>query len=303
MRALGALLRIGLPLRSALEAWHQQAPRPLAKDLAGVRRRLRLGVDLGRALDALRPSFGRDAEALEVVLGVLARTGGDGPAMVEGLARTIDARASALASARAAGSGAKLSGRLIAGLPLAFFPLTSLGRAPLMDPVGLVLIVLGGGLSVVGIMWIGRLVPSPGSGDDPAASLADLVAAVMVAGVDLSTCLDAVAGTFPAGATDHLGRAKRLTRLGLGWPDALGRSEEPSLRELGASLQRANRLGLPVAAALNGWARARREEIAREFETATRRAGVLMMIPLATCVLPSFILLGVAPFLRGLSVG
>ena len=298
---MAGLLRIGLPVRTALEAWHEQVDGPVTADLVRVGRRLRLGADAGHALDALRSSLAEDAQALEVILAVLARIGGDGAAMVEGLARAVDARASALSVARAAGSGARLSGRLIAALPLAFFPLTTLGRGPLFDPVGLFLIAVGAGLSAVGIMWIGRLLPRPPERDDPAASLADLVAAVMFSGVDLGACLDAISENASSTIGDRLLEARRLVRLGVTWPEALHRSEERALRDLGASLKRARSLGLPVGATLRAWARIRRSEIERGFETATRRAGVLMMIPLAVCVLPSFILLGVAPFLRGLS--
>jgi hypothetical protein len=46
----------------------------------------------------------------------------------------------------------------------------------------------------------------------------------------------------------------------------------------------------------------RRAARSRDFDAAMRRAPVLMVVPLVICVLPSFLLLGVAPFLRGLSL-
>jgi tight adherence protein C len=97
--------------------------------------------------------------------------------------------------------------------------------------------------------------------------------------------------------------AARRVRLGAGWVDALARAEEPSLRGLGASLGHAEELGLPVADALERFAHRGRAEAARRFEESIRKAPVKMMMPLTLCVLPSFILLGVAPFLRSLSLG
>ena len=243
-----------------------------------------------------------DAGALASLVQVLSTAGGNGPAMIDGLASVIDDRDAAVRSAGAAASGARLSGRLIAALPLAFLPLAPMTRAPLLDPVGLVVILLGGGLAVLGMIWIGRLVPRPPSGDDGAASLADLVAAVLDGGVDLHSALDVISDAAPADLASEVRRARRMARLGLTWADAFARSSHPPLRGLGMTLSRTQALGLPVAVALRGWARTRRMTLERDFERATRRAGVLMMVPLAVCVLPSFILLAVVPFLRGLAL-
>ena len=286
-----------------METWHEHTPGPLREDLLRVARRLSLGSGSCEAVRVLRSAIGHDARALEAILTVLIHVGGDGAAMVEGLARSVDARADAFDAARAAGSGARVSARLIAVLPLAFLPLAPMTRAPLMDPTGLLLVVLGGGLSLFGMAWIGRLLPRPPDGDDPAAALADLVAAVLGGGVDLRTCFDTLAPAVPRGDGIDLLGIRCLVTLGLPWPAALQRSDHAAMRDLGVILDRAQSLGLPVQASLRAWAASRRADIERDFEARTRRAGVLMMIPLATCVLPSFILLAVAPFLRGLSLG
>lgn len=302
-RALAGLLRIGLPPRGALIAWRERARGPLRPALARVARLLDMGLDLQRAVVSLRPVLEQDADALSVLLSVTTSLGGGGEAMVETLATSVEERAAALAKARAAGSGAKLSGRLVAGLPLAFLPLAPLARGPLLDRVGVVILLVGAALAAAGMMWIARLTPSPPSGDDPAAALADLVAAVLAGGSDLVWALDVIARTPPEPIAAEMGRAARLVRLGLTWPEALERVEDAELASVGRALGQAHALGLPVATTLRAWARSRRSDLEHQFDAATRRAAVLMMVPLATCVLPSFILLGVMPFLRGLSIG
>jgi tight adherence protein B len=289
-------------LRTALESWHDQVPGPLHRDLVRLSRRLRLGGDAATAIEGLQPVYGSDAFALASLVRVLSRLGGNAPASIDGLASAIDERAAATRSARAAASGARISGRLIAALPLAFLPLAPLSRASLLDAINLLLLVLGGSLAVAGMTWIDRLVPRPPDEDDGAASLADLVAAVVDGGIGLHAALDAIATSVHTDIASDMQRARRRVRLGLTWTEALARSADASLQQLGTTLRRTQALGLPVADALRAWARARRKTLARDFEVATRRSGVLMMIPLAICVLPSFILLAVVPFLRGLAL-
>ena len=293
---------MGLPLRAALESWSEQALTALHGDLDRLRRRLALGADVPGAIESLRESFESDTHALATIVSVASRVGGDAAEMVDDLARAIEARAAALEASRAAASGAKLSGRLVAALPLVFLPVAPLARAPLVDATGLLLIFLGGGLAIAGMAWMDRLMPKLPDGDDGAASFADLVAAVMRGGVDLTTALATTAEHFGSLDTE-LTRARRLVRLGASWSEALETSDGDGLRAIGAVLERSRSLGVPAGTALRAWASRRRIRLEREFESATRRAGVLMMIPLATCVLPSFLLLAVAPFLRGLASG
>ena len=303
LRTLAALLRIGASPRLALLHWHERAPDPLRPSLERMARRLFLGATPQTALRSLRPELGEDAAALATVFEVISDLGGDGASMVDCLARGVERRAAARSSARAASSGARMSGRLIAGLPLAFLPLAPLSRAPLFDAGGWLLLGSGVALAVTGMMWIARLVPQPDPSDDPAAAIADLLAAVLAGGTSLGPALHVISAAPPSRVAAEMARARRWVLLGLTWPQALERLMNDSLSSLGAAIRHTQELGLPVAKSLRVWASDRRVEKERSFEAVTRRASVLMMIPLAVCVLPSFILLGVAPFLRGLSLG
>ena len=283
-------------------AWPDTAPRRLRPNLARVARRLELGAPLRSSIETLHDVLEDDATALGVVLDAASALGGRAASMVETLAASVETRVSFASQARAAGSGAVLSGRLVAGLPLGLIPVMPLAQGPLFDPLGLTTLVAGGGLAVLGLAWITRLTPDVPTSDDPAAALADLIAAALAGGTHQEAALAFLAERPPAALEDALRKARRLVRLGARWSEALEASNDDGLRSLAAALARAEELGVPVGASLTSWSRARRIELGHRFEGAARRAGVLMMIPLATCVLPSFIFLGIVPFLRGLSL-
>jgi tight adherence protein C len=98
-------------------------------------------------------------------------------------------------------------------------------------------------------------------------------------------------------------KARRLVRLGCRWAQALQRCGDPRLATIGATLRHADAFGIPIADALERHAREAEDEAARAFEASLARAPVLMVVPLTVLVLPSFFLLGVAPFLRELARG
>ena len=301
LRALAALLRLGYPTRAALVEWSRHAPDCMESALTPLGRAIAMGLPTPAAIARVE-AFKEDGRALASSLKLAAELGGNSAAMVESLASSIEARSSSVSAARSASSGARLSGRLIAGLPLAFLPLFPMSRDQLLSGPNRFSLVAGIALLVLGMTWIARLVPRPHSSDDPVAAVADLLAAVLTGGVGLAQSLDAIAQTPPAEIDNDMKRARRLNRLGLSWPDALAAVDDPALDSLAATLRRAQQLGLPVSDSLIAFGSLRRSERDREFETRNKRATVFMLIPLALCVLPAFILLAIAPFLRGLSV-
>jgi tight adherence protein B len=303
VRALAGLMRAGVFGPHLLRAWEREVPAVLAQSVAAARRRAELGERLDKALEGMRCELGDDARALAGVVRVHLRLGGNAAAMLDGIAASIDERGGAESAARAAGAGAALSARLVSALPLLFVPFLPLSKAPLFDAPGILLLVTGGGLALAGIRWVGRLVPQPPSFDDPVAWVADLVASVLDGGVDLASALDFITEAAPDEARSALRRAKRMVALGASWPGALERLERPEWRALAGALRHAGSLGLPAADVLRAIAAIRRSERRHGFEAAMRKAPVVMVVPLVCCVLPSFVLLGIAPFLRGLALG
>ena len=254
-------------------------------------RRIRLGCPIVLALDGLSL-----AQVLRVPFSLHLSEGLRLAAWLERTADELESTATAAACARSAAAGAVLSARMIAGLPLLFILMAPLGNAPLTDPLGIGLVVVGVLLTLAGLRWIGRLVPRPPA-DDPVAGFSSAAAFLLEAGASLPGALEAACRAFPP-----LDRAPRLVRLGLSWPEALVAADE-RLRAVTTVLGSASALGTPPAPGLVSLSEARRAEAFVAFDRALRRAPVLMVVPLACCVLPAYGLLGLAPFLRSISLG
>jgi Flp pilus assembly protein TadB len=287
----------------ALLRWHIDAG-PLTREaLTRMARRIRLGDDLAGAISSLRPELGAEAEDLALLFTIHGDCGGDLASLIETTAAALEERNRLLSVAAASGAGAILSSRMVAALPLLCVPLLPVSHAPLFDPLGVALLAAGAALALAGLHWIGRLVPQPPESDDPIAAVAELVASVLSAGVGLRQALDHIALRAPAEILDRFAGAQRRVALGSTWPEALKASPHPDVSALGASLLTAQRLGVPAAAALRSFAGRLRDRRALAFDAKIRRAPVLMVVPLVTCVLPSFLLLALGPFIRGLSLG
>lgn len=301
LRSLAALLRAGWPLRTALEEWHRDVPRSAQAPVARAGRRLALG-GAPRDMEAdLAAFFGPDASRLLDLLAVHGPSGASLGRLLDALATAVAEQGTAEAQARAASTGARTSGRLIAALPLFALPLAPLGRAPLLDPIGVACLATGIGLALGGMAWMERLVP-PLPASDPAAGLAETTAGLLRAGLGLPAALEQA--TCNRGALwPEAEQARRLATLGLSWPQALAAAGDDGLEALAVAIARAQRLGVPAAWSLESFAAWRRREMQSAFDGRLRRAPVLMVMPLAACVLPAFLLVCVVPFLRGLAVG
>lgn len=288
VRSLAGAIRVGVPPGAALVAWPAQAGDALPV-VAAVARRVALGVPPTVALRPLRP--------VARCFALHRSCGGSLPVLLERAAETIERDAAAARTARAATSGARLSARLVAGLPLAFVPFTG---APLRaDAAGAVLLGAGVALAGAGLWWIGRLLPVAPDGDDGAASLADDVAVALRGGVGLGPALEAAATHPPPDLEGALVRCRRRVRLGEHWVDSL-RNEGGALEAVGEVIARSRAWGVPAAAPLTEWAALRRAQVRTDMQAALRRAPVLMVVPLTVCVLPAFVLLAFGPLLLGM---
>lgn len=296
LRALAAVMRSGAPPFVALEAWGAAVPADLAAAVSRAGRRLALGDDPSRAV-ASEDGLGAAAPALARCLSLHGRIGGSLPLMLDALAASLqDAEATAKRS-RAVTSGARLSGRLVAGLPLAFVPLMPGARSLGAGPAGFALLVLGVALAAAGLWWIGKLVPRAG-GDDPAAAFADDVAVALDAGADLVPALAAIAALPPPGLSEELAAARAHVALGGTWIGGLEKAGAP-LASVAQVLRRSASCGVTATGPLREWSRTRRAEVRTELDRALQRAPVLMVVPLTVCVLPAFALLAFGPLLLG----
>jgi tight adherence protein B len=303
VRSLAALIDAGLTPRSALIAWTQDVPEVLKCITKAVGRRAGLGAPSVVALRPLTEAMTRDDLSLmEVSFELNARHGGDLADLIRSVAERIERRAGAGQEGRVAASGASLSSRLVAALPVAFVPLAPAARAPLFDRLGLLVLASGIGLALAGMSWIRRLVPCPAMQEDAVSLVAETAAAFLKGGASVGAALTAAASAAPEELAGELERCHRLTRLGRTWPSALGTADHEGLRAMSDVLRRSVALGLAARAQLESFAMERRERARRALDRDLRRAPILMVVPLAVCVLPSFVLLAIVPFLRGLSL-
>jgi tight adherence protein B len=272
----------------------------MREPLRRLSRRLALGQSVVGALAETRGVFEtQETAALVSMIAIHERDGGNLPGMLESLADRLDSRAAAVEAARGAGAGAVLSGRIMGGLPLLLLLVTPGVGGQLLNGGGIVLLVIGLGLVATGSAWMHRLIPKPARVDDPVAVVCDVVACALTAGNTLHAAMMAGFDACPRAVRPPFARANRMVKLGASWPEALRSCGDRDLAGVAASIGHAQKLGIPLATSLERWAETRRRSRLRDFEVATRRAPVLMVIPLTVCMLPAYLILGLGPVLRG----
>ena len=294
---LAALVESEPSVRSALLVWPDAvAHSEDAAILRAVARRIRLGAPSDVALGPLVTAAGPDASALTDAVRTFSDMGGSLAVALRTMARTIEHRQALVHEGRAAGAAATLSGRM-----LALFAGASLLLAPMSRGLTALTVLATGSaaalLGWVGVRWMRRLSPRPPSHDDPVAVHAETLAGLVRSGVHPRGALD-----FLGGASTELRRAQRLVTLGMSWTDAIAAAGGRDHIRLATILRRGDRLGLPMTDALVTLAAGIRERRRRAFELRSRRAPVLLVAPLALCLLPAFALVVIVPLLRGLSV-
>jgi len=161
--SLAAGLRAGLSLTRAIAFTAQEAEPPLAPSLAAVAARSELGVPLERALaDWAADAGSPDARLLAGVLDLHRRTGGELPAVLDGVAATLRERRAAAQEVRALTAQARLSGAILGLLPIGFFLFLSVTArediaAAFQSSAGIAAMVLGATMQGLAFVWIRSL--------------------------------------------------------------------------------------------------------------------------------------------------
>ena len=302
LRALAALLRAGLPFGAAVAAWPDQCPPELRAAAARAAARVALGDRPACALAALTAELGDAAGTVAAIAELHETSGCDAARLLEAAARSIERREVMARAASISTSGAKLSGRIVGALPLVVLPLMPAAGTPLFDRRGSLMLLIGGALLFAGAWWIARLLPRAPEGD-AVGELASFVAAVVASGVALAPAIAVGVRAADRRLAQDLRVCARRVRLGLSWPAALTLAPDEGLESMGRALMRSERMGAPVAGSLEAFARSRADAAEATFDRATRRAPVLMVLPLTICILPAYVVLAIGPLLRGLSFG
>lgn len=273
-------------IRAAIVRWSEADSDPTVRKIG---RSARLGAPLEQCL---RP-LAAESETFVRAITMHASNGGSLARTLRILTAALEEREELAHEARAAASATALSTRLLAGLGLASaLLLPAWQRAPL----GILVMTSGAALLLAGLgtIWMRKLQPRRPSEDHPIAAIADLVSALLDAGLTLSAALELA-------CPSRLQACRRLVRLGMGWPDALARSGLDGSAAFADVLRRTHSTGVPAASALRHLAAGLREERRRRYVLATKRAPVMLVLPLTLCYLPAFGLVMVGPLLGGLA--
>lgn len=147
--------------------------------------------------------------------------------------------------------------------------------------------------------------------DDPlaVASVLDLLAACLRAGLPMAEAARAVARIAPGALGSALVRAADLLALGsdaaTAWEraaaDARGGRAAEEVESLARMARRSARSGASLAVAISELAEQRRGAIEDAAAARAERAGVLISGPLGLCFLPAFLCLGIVPVVIGLA--
>ncbi|MBB5871315.1 pilus assembly protein TadC [Allocatelliglobosispora scoriae] len=126
----------------------------------------------------------------------------------------------------------------------------------------------------------------------------DLIAAALRAGAPLDHCLLAVSDSLQGPISERLDRAGRSLALGAPVRDALRHlADLDGAARVVTAAERSSANGAALAGVLQRCAADLRDLDALAVETASRRAGVLIVLPLGLCFLPAFVLAGLVPVL------
>lgn len=235
---------------------------------------------------------------VRVVLEVADRTGAPSATALRSLSAAMRRSASADRAVLVALAGPRASARVVLALPILGLALGTVWGAGALEvllttPVGWACCVTAAGLVAVGQRWSRRMVlwATPDG---------------HVPGIELDAWAVALSGGGSWQAAETTVREALAARPADARPARSGSSARPGgsarpgadarLREV---LDLSRRAGVPAAALLRAAAEDLRDDAAAAGLAAAERLGVRLVLPLGTCVLPAFVLLGVVPVVVG----
>jgi len=217
-----------------------------------------------------------------------------------------------------------LAGPRASGLVLQWLPAAGWALAAAVDvtslrilagtPLGWVLLALGGALWFAGRRWIRALTATAreaGRASEPAALPLALAEAAVAAGLDLRSAIAAVGHATDDGPGRALVAVAGLLGAGVSWDAAWAEAASIDAASTIEPLGRALRSSWASGASPLPLLRASREVVVEraraDAEGAAAVLGVRVALPLALCLLPAFVVVGVVPLLlavaRGAGVG
>jgi Flp pilus assembly protein TadB len=304
--AIAAALSSGLSVQLALTEVAPTMPRALARPTERAAASMALGASVDEAVGAYAGVVAdADLAPFAIVLGAFARSGGRIGRSLARVATLLRGRI-ALEDERVAltAQGRASAFVLVALAPLAgaFFAVMTPEYLAVMFDRGRWLLILALTLEVVGGLWLWRILRLSAPGAD-LATLLDAVIVGLEAGLTFELALAALVARAPTVA--RLPEARRLLAdlaLARGANEAFAAFGDagPTEARVAALVRSATRFGSPLANLLVTQADALRAGDRRRAEAQARRLPVLMLFPLAVCVLPALLCVFLGPPLLSL---
>jgi Flp pilus assembly protein TadB len=304
--AVAAALSSGLSVQLALSEVAPSLPLVLALPTERAAASMALGASVDEAVGAYASVVaGEDLAPFAIVLGAFARSGGRIGRSLARVATLLRGRIALEDERNALTAQGRASAIVLVALaPLGgtFFAVMTPDYLAVMFDRGRWLLALAIVLEIVGALWLVRILRLSSSGAD-LATLLDAVIVGLEAGLTFELALAALVTRAPMVA--RLPEARRLLAdlaLGRGASEAFeafGRSG-PTEARVAALVRAATRFGAPLAGLLVTQADALRTSDRRRAEAQARRLPVLMLFPLAFCVLPALLCVFLGPPLLSL---
>jgi Flp pilus assembly protein TadB len=298
---VGAALGSGLSVQQTLAQIAPTLPRPLAIPTYRAAARLSLGDRIDDALGSFAQAVPpEDVMPFVIVLGAFARSGGRIGRSLARVATLVRGRI-ALEDERHAltAQGRASAFVLVALAPLGalFFSVMTPDYFGVLLDRGRWLLVVAIVLEIAGALWLARILRINSAGAD-FASLLDAVVVGLDAGLTFQLALAQLVARAPA--MSRLPEARRLLAdlaLGRGVRDAFATfgATGPTEARVAALITAATRFGAPLSELLVAQADTLRATDRRRAEAQARRLPVLMLFPLAFCILPALLAVFLGP--------
>lgn len=251
---------------------------------------------LATARESVQPRS-NDAQCLSLLESAMVH-GNFVPGALDHASSVLRDRAACSAELAVAASQAQLSARLLSGLPFlllggAIFS-SSQFRSALWSPLVLCPLFLGFVLNRIGWRWISSLI-SRAVHDEPddIGQLTEHLCVSLRTGLSMTHACERWRTVSPTGnaVADLISAGAPLEEALL----PLATTHPISGKNLGHIIVEAERDGLPILDTVMRLATDHRSERRRQIDTRIRQLPTRLSIPLVLCVLPSFLLLSVAP--------
>jgi tight adherence protein B len=251
---------------------------------------------LAAARETSQP-LSNDAQCLSLLESAIVH-GNFVPSALDHASSVLRDRAACSAELSVAASQAQLSARLLSALPFVLLGgaifVSSQFRSSLWSPIVLCPLLLGFVLNRIGWRWISSLI-SRAVRDQPddIGQLTEHLCVSLRTGLSMTHACERWRAVCPTGnsVADLISTGAPLEEALL----PLATSHPISGKNLGHTIVESERDGLPVLDTVMRLATDHRIERRRQIDTRIRQLPTRLSIPLVLCVLPSFLLLSVAP--------